>query len=462
MPLAHEQHEPAFASPNVLFPCMPAGGRRTRSLCPARRLLPGTCAEGRGGGGDRVTVALATSASTMSASLAAGMRSRVTAAVAAGLLAFAPAIHIDRMRTAVHLQVGDAALAAKGGGDTFLSASGAVNKDGESLLRWSLPIANDTVRELQESLESAITNTRGLKWGKIDGDLRRAKAVVSNKAAALLKSVPEDRVDAANALVASISDAIPRLLDVAAEKKVEKLVDADKVVLRDVGKLEELMVTGFPYEVPPEFSNLPQLKGRATVEVVVRKADDEPFDIDGTIYKEGAMTLVIDGFSAPLSAGSFVDLVAKGFYDNRDIIRSDGFIIQTGKPDSGDGYTIQGGSAARTIPLEVFARGDKAPVYGMTLEDDGRGTAATVLPFSSFGTLAMAREEFEPNTASSQFFWFLFEPDLTPAGRNLMDGSWAVFGYTVNGEKFLKGLQRGDRLVSAKVVAGLENLVNAS
>lgn len=404
----------------------------------------------------RVTVASSTGNST-----AAAVRSRVAAAIAAGLLAVAPAVHLDSVLSPSPVLVGDAAFAAKGGGDTFLSASGAVNKDGESLLRWSLPISNDTVRELQESLESAITNTRGLKWGKIDGNLRRAKAVLNNKVGSLMETVPADREEDAKALVASISDALPVLFESASEKKVEKLVGADKAVLRDVGKLEELMVKGFPYEVPSEFSNLPQLKGRATVEVVVRKADDEPFDIDGTIYNEGAMTLVIDGYSAPVSAGSFVDLAAKGFYNDRPIIRSDGFIIQSGKPDSGEGYAMKNGDV-RAIPLEVFAKGDKSPLYGLTLEDDGRGSAATVMPFSSFGTLAMAREEFEPNTASSQYFWFLFEPDLTPAGRNLMDGAWSVFGYTVDGEKFLRGLQRGDRVVSAKVVSGLENLVNAN
>jgi peptidylprolyl isomerase len=398
---------------------------------------------------------------TPGSSHAAALRSRFAAAAAAGLLVFAPAAHVGNVVAPPSVHLGDAALAAKGGGDTFLSASGAVNKDGESLLRWSLPVTNAAVRELQESLESAISNTRGLKWGKIDGDLRRAKSVVNNKGDALRAAVPSDRADEATAFIDSISGAMPDLFSFATERKVEKLVDADKAVLREVGKLEELMVSGFPYSVPAEYSNLPQLKGRATVEVVVRKDGDEPFDIDGTIYKEGRMTLVIDGYSAPVSAGSFVDLVARGFYDDRPVIRSDGFIIQTGKPDSGDGYSTKDGTV-RTIPLEVFAKGDDAPLYGVTLEDDGRGAAATVLPFSSFGTLAMARDEFEPNTASSQFFWFLFEPDLTPAGRNLMDGSWSVFGYTVQGEKFLKGLQRGDRIVSASVTAGLENLVNSS
>jgi cyclophilin family peptidyl-prolyl cis-trans isomerase len=42
--------------------------------------------------------------------------------------------------------------------------------------------------------------------------------------------------------------------------------------------------------------------------------------------------------------------------------------------------------------------------------------------FIAYGAMGMARDEFEPDSASSQFFWLLFESDLTPAGKNLLDG----------------------------------------
>ncbi len=32
------------------------------------------------------------------------------------------------------------------------------------------------------------------------------------------------------------------------------------------------------------------------------------------------------------SAGEFVDLVSRGFYDGMEIQRADGFVVQTGKP----------------------------------------------------------------------------------------------------------------------------------
>jgi peptidylprolyl isomerase len=53
----------------------------------------------------------------------------------------------------------------------------------------------------------------------------------------------------------------------------------------------------------------------------------------------------------------------------------------------------------------------------------------------------------------------LFEPELTPAGLNLLDGRYSVFGYLVEGKDVLEKLKEGDTIESAKVVQGTENLV---
>ena len=122
------------------------------------------------------------------------------------------------------------------------------------------------------------------------------------------------------------------------------------------------------------------------------------------------------------------------------------------------GYVPFGSKEERTIPLEISLKGDPELLYGVTSEDDGRGYAASVLPFQAFGTLGMARSEFEANSASSQFFWLLFDSDLTPAGKNMLDGRYTSFGYTVEGADFLKDIKEGDVIKSAKVTKGLENL----
>eukprot|EP00268_Persea_americana_P026348 TRINITY_DN2572_c0_g1_i15.p1 TRINITY_DN2572_c0_g1~~TRINITY_DN2572_c0_g1_i15.p1 ORF type:complete len:123 (+),score=30.16 TRINITY_DN2572_c0_g1_i15:262-630(+) len=92
----------------------------------------------------------------------------------------------------------------------------------------------------------------------------------------------------------------------------------------------------------------------------------------------------------------------------------------------------------------------------------GRYKAQTKLPFNAFGTMAMARDEFEDNSASSQVFWLLKESELTPSNANILDGRYAVFGYVTENEDFLADVKVGDVIESIQVVSGLENLVNPS
>jgi cyclophilin family peptidyl-prolyl cis-trans isomerase len=61
--------------------------------------------------------------------------------------------------------------------------------------------------------------------------------------------------------------------------------------------------------------------------MVLKNPDGSPFNVE--------LTMIIDGYNAPITGGNFVDLVKKGFYKNMAIQRSDGFVVQTGKPDGG-------------------------------------------------------------------------------------------------------------------------------
>jgi peptidylprolyl isomerase len=206
------------------------------------------------------------------------------------------------------------------------------------------------------------------------------------------------------------------------------------------------MVDEFPFEIPEEYSDLPRLKGRATIDMETNKGD---------------LTLVVDGYSAPITAGNFVDLVQREFYDGLPFIRSEqDYVLQAGDPPGPeDGFVDPETGVERTIPLEIKPKSEKEPIYGFTFEELGLYKTQPELPFSAYGTVAMARPENDNNGGSSQFFFFLFEPDLTPAGANLLDGRYAVFGYVLEGKDVLEDLQAGDEIISAKVVKGLDNLV---
>lgn len=440
----------------------PAVGRSVGGGRPATAPAARTLCSAQPAGGRESARAAVTGPAWLAAAAAAAApwaRSATAAALAAALVLSPAALPTVHVGDAALSGGGGAAHAARGGGYSLEAASGEVNKDGESVLRWGLPINNKPVRELQASLEGITSSLRGLKWGKVEGDARKAMGVAKNQREKILAGVPADRRAYAEEQLDVVADGLPRLNALIAERSAEKVVALQRSLLRNIGNVEQAMVVGFPFEVPAEYADKPLLKGRATVEMTIRK-NGEDFDIMGTIYKEGKLTMVLDGYNAPVTAGNFVDLVQRGFYNNDTVVRSDGFVVQIGRPNTKDElYVDPDTGLKRTIPLEVFAKNDKAPTYGLTLEDDGRGYAATKLPFSVNGALAQARNEFEANTGSSQVFWFLFEPDLTPAGRNLLDGRYALFGYVIDGDQFLKSFGVGDRVVEAKVVDGLENLV---
>lgn len=320
--------------------------------------------------------------------------------------------------------------------------------DGKALLRYALPIENQPIREAQSSLEDISQQLRGKRWSPITSDITKAAGIFTNREADILKDIPESQQANARAILAQIKEEIGTLRSLVEVQDKPATQEGRDRLLNLVGQLEQMMVAEFPYQVPAEYSHLPQLLGRATVAVETNK---------------GNLTVVLDGYSAPVTSGNFVDLVQRGFYNGLEFIRSEDFyVLQTGDPVGPDqGFIDPDTGEYRNIPLEVLVRGDIQPTYGITLEEAGRFREQPVLPFSAFGTVAMARPEDDPDGGSSQFFFFLFEPELTPAGLNLLDGRYSVFGYVVEGKEILEKLKQGDQILSMKVVQGMENFVPA-
>jgi cyclophilin family peptidyl-prolyl cis-trans isomerase len=325
-----------------------------------------------------------------------------------------------------------------------------------ALLRNALPISNKPIREVQRPLEQISEDLRvpGKKsLGTVAKRVRVASSQLDRGAAAIAADFAPANKAAGQEALAKLKTGLQQLQAIVdADDKQEVLVKQQEL-LSYVADAEAAMVGSFPFAVPAEYAALPQLRGRATVDVAVRFAEPRVNGVTG-----GVMTVVADGYNAPVTAGAWVDLVRRGFYDGMEVQRADGFVVQTGKPKDADGFVGADGKV-RTVPFEVMVQGDKVPVYEETLEDNGRFNEQPVLPFNAFGTVALARGEFEPNSGSSQFFFLLKESELTPTGSNLLDGRYAVLGYVTSGAELLKDLQVGDAVVSAKLVAGGENLV---
>ena len=324
-------------------------------------------------------------------------------------------------------------------------AQGDAVTDPQAILRYSLPIENDSVRKLQESLEDISNQLRGKRWKNIGRDITDASFVLNARRNKLLASIPEDRQPQAESLIDRLSEGTQELKEIVDAKDREATYSKRKELLDYVTDLEELMVTGYPFEVPEEYAYLPQLLGRATVGLETNKGDLE---------------IVVDGYSAPVNGGNFVDLVQRGFYDGLDFNRAEDFyILQAGDPPGeADGFIDPDTNEYRAIPIEVLVEGDEQPVYGETLEELGRYLDVPAIPFNAYGAVALARPAEDPNGGSSQFFFFKFDTEITPPGYNLMDGRYSVFGYLTKGKEVLEELTAGDKIISAKVVEGIENL----
>ncbi|MGB3509947.1 MAG: peptidylprolyl isomerase [Microcoleaceae cyanobacterium] len=202
-----------------------------------------------------------------------------------------------------------------------------------------------------------------------------------------------------------------------------------------------------------KYSNLPRLNGKATVVMTVNGSP---------------ITIEVDGTNAPITAGNFVDLVQKGVYDgltfHRVVQKPQPFVVQGGDPQSKDinvpisrlgtgGFTDPTTSESRYIPLEIKPKETSEPIYSQTFEQAGIAQEPA-LPHTR-GAVAMARSN-PPDSASSQFYFAL--SDLP-----FLNGSYAVFGYVTEGMKeVVDNIEAGDRIESAEVVAGLENLTTSN
>jgi peptidyl-prolyl cis-trans isomerase B (cyclophilin B) len=181
-----------------------------------------------------------------------------------------------------------------------------------------------------------------------------------------------------------------------------------------------------------KFPDLPKLTGKATVTMII---------------KGKPVVLEVDGDNAPITAGNFIDLVDKGFYNNLTFHRViKDFVAQGGDPkgNGSGGYVPKGKNQERRIPLEIKIKNASAPSYSRVFDDVQAGGQAPELTHKR-GVLAMARSQ-NPDSASSQFY-------ITLADVNMLDGKYAVFGKVTKGMEVIDTVQIGDKITSAKVTA---------
>ena len=340
-------------------------------------------------------------------------------------------------------------------------------KDPREWIRLSLPTSSKIVlgeeskgdlgRQIQDSVELARLRLEQVGfsspaiYSKATQDAAAAQAMVQKSGDALIAAA----IDKAKA--AALKDKlVPTLDSLVDAMKNRDIVSTLEQQEKASALLYELRATQLPanslsYEVPEEFRSLPILKGRAVAEMVVESR--KGFRVEGSSTKVpiAVFELTLDGYHSPLTAGNFVDLVSRKYYDGSPVDKAEQLIVQIGLAGRSD-------VPKRTIPLELFYRNDKMPVYGISADDDNRASDALALPFQATGAIGMARDNEDADSASSQLFFLKYNQALNPPGRNTIDGFYSCFGYiTSPNEALLDQIQLGDKIVSIKMVSGMEN-----
>ena len=319
-------------------------------------------------------------------------------------------------------------------------------KDPNAILRNSLPIKQIELQDIQHRLEDTSDLVRGGRWPALTKTVTKCQSLFKKYNRSILDKIDNINKTFAEKTLSDLKIDLDNLAEIAKVKDKYSFIKVRKEALEKIGELEEFFLPSeFPYKIPSEFDNLPRLLGRANVMIKTSK---------------GNMEAIIDGYNAPLTGGAFIDLVSKNFYNDLPINRAEEFfVLQTGDPKGNDiGYVDPETNEPRLVPLEIRVPNEPETFYNETFEDLGFYTETPTLPFATLGTLGWSHSSEAVNDGSSQFFFFLYEAELNPAGRNLIDGRNAAFGYVVDGADILEELNMDDKIISIEIIEGEENL----
>lgn len=139
---------------------------------------------------------------------------------------------------------------------------------------------------------------------------------------------------------------------------------------------------------------------------------------------KGPIAMRIFQSVVPYTAGNFLDLVSRGFYNGLTFHRVESWVIQGGDPNgNGTGLFYDGGQP-RYLRLETNR----------------------MLQHNAPGVVAMAHGK-SPNSGSCQFY-------ITKKPMPALNGSYSIFGGVVQGMEVVYNIQPGDRILSAEIVGG--------
>lgn len=332
-----------------------------------------------------------------------------------------------------------------------------VPRTGELALRRAIP-ANTNMRAIQDSLEDIsylLRIPQRKPYGTMEGNVKKALKIATDDKDSILASLPADLKEKGSTLYASLIDGkggLKTLLESIKDQDPDKVSLGLASSLDTVAELELLQAPGLSFLLPEQYLKYPRLTGRGTVEFTIEKGDGSSFspEAGGELRKTAAVQVVIDGYSAPLTAGNFAKLVIDGIYNGTKLNCTDQAILSDDGLDKNKGYSA---------PLEIMPSGQFEPLYRTTLSvQDGE---LPVLPLSVYGAVVMAHSEVsEEYSSPNQFFFYLYDKrNAGLGGLSFDEGQFSVFGNTTVGRDILPQIKTGDVIKSAKLVEGEDRLI---
>ncbi|XP_065862150.1 peptidyl-prolyl cis-trans isomerase CYP37, chloroplastic isoform X2 [Euphorbia lathyris] len=332
-----------------------------------------------------------------------------------------------------------------------------VPRTGELALRRAIP-ANTNMKAIQTSLEDLsflLRIPQRKPYGTMEGNVKKALKIAKDEKDSILASIPAELKETGSELYASLIDGkggLQALIQSIKEQDPDKVSVGLASSLDTVAELELLQAPGLSFLLPEQYLKYPRLAGRGTVEFTIEKGEGSTFspEAGGEQKRTAKIQVVLDGYSAPLTAGNFAKLVVDGAYNGAKLSCINQAVLTDSGIDKKTGYSV---------PLEIMPSGQFEPLYRTMLNvQDGE---LPVLPLSVYGAVAMAHSEGSDEYSSPyQFFFYLYDKRSAGLGGLSFDeGQFSVVGYTTTGRDILAQIKSGDVIQSAKLVEGQDRLV---
>lgn len=335
---------------------------------------------------------------------------------------------------------------------------------------------------------AAITASDTKTWSKAERAVATAISLIDNKRQQFEPIFnPEDstelsiqKAERGEILLGDIRQNLEQLKLAIERKNTTCTLEQQRQALLNLSFLGELLVKEYPYRVPSKgkYSFLPRLLGRTKVTFRFKRPST------GKVI--GDVTLIADGYAAPITAGNFVDLCLRNFYTGLPIRETSKRVGLYQDPLSipdvcvfgtfNEGFYDPLTGKLRKIPLEVI-RLEGTPKLSYSSRrlpgdwgdfEDGDGTfesaavsSRPILTFNIPGLIAFNHPSTDPNGGSSEFFGLQVQQQQSQEGvdsnssknklNHLLDGLYAPFAFIIDGLAIFNSLKQDDVIESTVV-----------